>query len=218
MQEQPARWIEFCYFQSADVSRCFRAKKTSSSVIASDHFEGTRDMGSIISLEQIPFLGPICRRIDQEGAAFFESGRTLISFLSRMGRSLKQGEMTELHHFYDAAFAGKRLGLNEFSPVSERDGICRVQFRPADLVVNRQCAIDEWKAYLGGFRQIEELSLHVHRFEDWRTTDKLTAIVRFELIGTRNGEDVSAIDRAHFRMAWPASPADLTQSEQSHVH
>ena len=174
-------------------------------------------MGRIISLEQIPFLGPICRRIDQEGAAFFESGRTLISFLSRMGRSLKQGEMTELHHFYDAAFAGKRLGLNEFSPVSERDGICRVQFRPADLVVNRQCAIDEWKAYLGGFRQIEELSLHVHRFEDWRTTDKLTAIVRFELIGTRNGEDVSAIDRAHFRMAWRVSQDGAQLCEQSLV-
>src|SRR5260370_42626627 len=111
MQEQPARWIEFCYFQSADVSRCFRAKKTSSSVIASDHFEGTRYMGSIISLEQIPFLGPICRRIDQEGAAFFESGRPLISFLRRMGRSLQQREVTALHHFYHTAFTGTGLGL-----------------------------------------------------------------------------------------------------------
>jgi hypothetical protein len=172
-------------------------------------------MGRILDVQRIPLLRSICKRIDREGEAFFEAGRALVEFLSRLGLALKQRRIGDLPLFYDPVFAGKKLGLTEFAPGAERDGIRHIQFRSATETVTAESAIDEWKAYLAQFRQIEELSLHVHRIEDWRTPGKLAASVRFELLGTREGERASGVDRALFRMSWRVSGEDVRLSEQA---
>jgi len=172
-------------------------------------------MGRIINLERVPFLGYLCRRIDHKGEAFFESGRALVDFLDRLGRSLKHAKFTELHTFYDTAFQGRELGLPLTYSDAERDSIFRVPFEFSDTNIGTQEAIEEWKTYIGSFSHIEELSLHVHRIEDWRSAVKLAASVRFELIGTRIGESVSGIDRAYFQMAWRVSGQDVRLCTQS---
>lgn len=174
-------------------------------------------MDRIINIERIPFLGSIFKKIDREGENFFGSGQMLVNTLLRLAHSLRRGNTVELPSFYDPAFVGSRLGLTSFSSCSERDGICHVLFRPGEDPVNAQLAVEEWSAYVGGFMQIEELSLHVHRIEDWSNPDRLVAIVRFESIGTRRGEFVSGIDRAYFRMAWSTSHGIVRICEQSLV-
>jgi hypothetical protein len=174
-------------------------------------------MGRIINLERIPFLRYLCKRIDQRGQAFFDSGRTLVEFLARFGCSLKRAEFTVLHTFYNAAFQGKELGLPLAFSGPERDGICCIPFRSSGTDIAIQAAIEEWKLYISRFSQIEELSLHVHRIEDWRGGDKLVATVRFELIGTQNGESVSGIDRAYFRMTWYVAGHEVRLCNQSLV-
>ena len=44
----------------------------------------------------------------------------------------------------------------------------RAAFHGSSQAVSRQAAVEEWLTYIDGFDQIEELSLHLHRLEDWR--------------------------------------------------
>jgi hypothetical protein len=164
-----------------------------------------KQMWGGVNLERIPFLGSVCRRIDRQGEVFFRSGRTLVSFLDRLAGALKQRKLADLVDFYDFSFKGGRLGLNESCPAPELAGVRRAEFRPPRGSVTTSAALEEWRTYIEGFEQIEELSLHVHRLEDWRKPDRLSASIHFELIGTRYGELSSSIDRADFRMVWKVS-------------
>ena len=174
-------------------------------------------MGRILSLENIPILGPIVKRIDQEGESFFEAGRTLVEFLRRMARSIRANNFDEVRCCYDPAFQGRRLGLTECVRDSEWDGISRMVFRADETLITAQLAADEWRAWFADFQEIETVELHVHRLEEWRTPDRFTAVVRFEAIGTRQGELVAGIDRAHFRMAWRITQDGPRLYEQSLV-
>jgi ASPIC/UnbV protein/VCBS repeat protein len=167
------------------------------------------------SVMRIPIVGSICRLIDREGEAFFRSGQMLVGFLNRMGRALRQNNSGELKHLYDESFSGRRLGIIDLSPISERDGVQRAEFRPVGGDIDRQTAIEEWLTYISGFDQIDDLSLHLYRIEEWRKSSQLLASVRFELIGTRHRGKTSGIDRAYFRMAWQTHDGVLQICDQS---
>src|SRR5215472_12478127 len=102
------------------------------------------EMGRILDVQRIPLLRSICKRIDREGEAFFEGGRAMVEFLSRLALALKQRRIDELPLLYDPGFAGKKLGLTEFAPGAERDGIRHVHLRSAPEVATAESAIDEW--------------------------------------------------------------------------
>ncbi len=172
-------------------------------------------MGRIINLERIPFLGSLLKRIDREGGAFFGLGQTVVHRLDHLARLLRHGLLTELDSFYDAAFKGRKLGLTDAGARSERDGICTIEFKPdLDNITVRQ-ATAEWSAYVAAFKHIEELQLHLYRIDNWTNPDKLVTTVRFESIGTRRGEAVSGVDRAHFRIVWRVSSEGARIVEQS---
>ena len=162
-------------------------------------------MGRIINLENIPILGSILKRIDREGELFFQSGQLIVNTLDQLAAALRRGDVSLLHTFYDPDFAGPTLGLTKPGLTSERDGICSAQFLPGSIAVTAREAIDEWTSYLAGFKQIDELRLHLYRIEDWTRRDRLVTIVRFESIGTRRGEFTSSVDRARFRITWRLS-------------
>src|SRR5579864_5565389 len=117
-------------------------------------------MGRILSLENIPILGPIVKRIDQEGESFFEAGRTLVEFLRRMARSIRANNFDEVRCCYDPAFQGRRLGLTECVRDSEWDGISRMVFRADETLITAQLAADEWRAWFADFQEIETVELH----------------------------------------------------------
>jgi hypothetical protein len=157
-------------------------------------------MWGTVKLEHIPVLGALCKSIDRDGEAFFQSGRTLVEFLDHFGRALRGRRLTELDDSYDPFFNRNCLGLNNLRPVSDGDGIQIDEFRPPGGTEGKKAALEEWTAYIDGFEHIEELSLHLHRLEDWHTPGQLSASIRLELIGTQKGEPFSGIDRADFRV------------------
>ena len=159
-------------------------------------------MRGTVNLERIPIVGAICKSVDREGEAFFQSGRTLVDFLDRLGRALRGRKLAELDEFYDPSFDGGWLGLNDLCALSDRDGIELAEFRSPVGSASKKAALEEWRVYIESFEDIEELSLHLHRLEDWRRPDRLSASIRFELIGKREGEPFSGVDRADFRVTW----------------
>jgi hypothetical protein len=167
------------------------------------------------SLMRIPIAGSIFKTYDREGETFFQSGRMLVTFLDQMGKALRQNDSVAIRHLYSDLFSGKKLGLTDFSPISERHGVRRAAFHASSQAVSRQAAVEEWLTYIDGFDQIEELSLHLHRMEDWRQPGPLAASVRLELIGTPHGEGTSGIDRAYFRFVWQIHGETLEICHQS---
>ena len=168
-----------------------------------------------MNLERIPIVGAICKSVDREGEAFFQSGRTLVDFLDRLGRALRGRKLAELDEFYDPSFDGGWLGLNDLSALSDRDGIELAEFRSPVGSASKKAALEEWRVYIESFEDIEELSLHLHRLEDWRRPDQLSASIRFELIGKREGEPFSGVDRADFRVTWRVYEGILCIHDQS---
>ncbi len=166
-------------------------------------------------MERIPIVGAICKSVDREGEAFFQSGRTLVDFLDRLGRALRGRKLAELDEFYDPSFDGGWLGLNDLSALSDRDGIELAEFRSPVGSASKKAALEEWRVYIESFEDIEELSLHLHRLEDWRRPDQLSASIRFELIGKREGEPFSGVDRADFRVTWRVYEGILCIHDQS---
>jgi hypothetical protein len=164
---------------------------------------------------RIPIVGSIFKGFDRDGELFFQSGRSLVAFLERMGLSLRQQDSQAIRRLYANSFLGGKLGLTDPVSVSERGGARRKTFPPSIAAVSKQAAAEEWIAYVAGFDQIEELSLHVHRIEGWRNPGQLTASVRLELIGTPHGEPASAIDRAYFRITWRTQGETLEIFKQS---
>jgi ASPIC and UnbV/FG-GAP-like repeat len=167
------------------------------------------------SVMGIQIVESLCKAIDQKGETFFRSGQMLVRFLEGMGRTLRQRNAVELNQLYAGGFSGRRLGLNEPSPLSERDGVRRAEFRAVGETVRKQDALEEWLTYIAGYSRIDSLSLYVHRLEQWRMPGRLLATVRFELIGTQARTGASGIDRAYFRIAFQLDGGILQIFDQS---
>jgi hypothetical protein len=167
------------------------------------------------NLMRIPIVGSIFKTIDRRGEQFFQAGRTVVTFLDQMAQSLRRHDTAAIEHLYAESFYGQKLGLTDLSPISERDGVRQAAFHAGCDVVSRHDVIAEWLAYIHGFDQIEEVSLHVHRIEEWRKPGQLAASVRLELLGTPSRERASGIDRAHLRIVWQVREEILEICDQS---
>lgn len=155
-----------------------------------------------MNFERIPILGRMSRSVDRRGEEFFSSGRLLVAFLGRLGGFLKGRQFHELKKLYSPTFSGPLLGLNNVGPVSERDGIQRAEIRSLNAGANAANAVAEWKSYIESFERIEELSIHLHRLDEWKQPGRLSASVRFELIGMRSEGMSTVVDRATLGMSW----------------
>ena len=168
--------------------------------------------GNIVSA--LPFLGSI----ERDGEEFFQCGSLVVNTLNKVGECLKGRQFDELDRFYEETFSGSSLGLNCAELDSERDGIHSFQFCAKDTIKGRAGAIREWQRYIQSFDQTEELSLHLHKIENWKAAGPLVTSVRFEHIGIPRGAKTSCIDRAYFRVVWERSPGALLLSAQAMIN
>jgi hypothetical protein len=145
---------------------------------------------------------PLLRAIDRQGEEFFQTGRLLVETLARFIESVRVLETSPLQRFYAPDFSGHKLGLCNPSLKSEQDGISIHRFASNDAPCTSEESISDWQAYVNSFDVIEEIALHLHRLEEWRSRGAITASVRFEHIGRLRGATRSCIDRAYFRMQW----------------
>jgi hypothetical protein len=145
---------------------------------------------------------PFVTSIERQGELFFQTGRLLVDTMASFIGSVKRREFSKLAGSYHPAFRGNRLGLNILEPESERDGICTQKFYDDDAVIGHEDALAEWQKYIESFDHIEEISLHLHRLEQWKPGKAIIASIRFEHIGTLLGAPRSCIDRAYFRTSW----------------
>ncbi|HKD13526.1 MAG TPA: CRTAC1 family protein [Candidatus Angelobacter sp.] len=158
---------------------------------------------------------PFVEAIDRQGERFFQTGRSLLSTLSMFIESVKTQKFSSLDRFYAETFRGNHLGLTTLKLESERDGICSHSFCCDQIVIDRQDAIAEWRKYIESFKNVEEISLHLHRLEKWKSADAIAASVRFEHIGTLRGAKRSCIDRAYFRTEWERNGDALQLKKQT---
>ncbi len=137
--------------------------------------------------------------VDRTGWKFFNTGKEVAATLTEMARTLKARDFDALAGYLDGAFQGQRLGLTELQLADDRDGV-RIYRWTAGESQDGTAALSEWRAYIGGFSEIDEVMMFVHRLDAWRSSDSIHARVRFELIGTPIGEARAGIDRAIFDM------------------
>jgi hypothetical protein len=117
--------------------------------------------------------------VDRVGWRFFRAGEGLTITLADLAQRLRAGDTAALDRFYAADFRGLPLGLNDLKLADQRDGVRVYPFRSSGAAADRGAAIAEWKEYLAGFAEIEELHLYVHRLESWWSPDDLVASIRF---------------------------------------
>ncbi|HKE32922.1 MAG TPA: VCBS repeat-containing protein, partial [Candidatus Angelobacter sp.] len=153
--------------------------------------------------------------IDRRGEHFFQTGRSLLSTLSLFIETVRAQQFSRLERFYGETFRGNRLGLTTLKLESERDGICSHSFCRDQVVIDGQDAIGEWRKYIKSFEKVEEISLHLHRLEEWKSANAVTASVRFEHIGTPRGAKRSCIDRAYFKTEWERNGNALQLKSQA---
>ena len=89
--------------------------------------------------------------------------------------------------------------------VEEKDGIHKLNFAGAGGSVGRDQAVQEWREYLNSFTSIEAFGLYIDRLEQYRDPAQLQATIRFEAIGTPQGQTRNVIDRAIFRFGFRES-------------
>lgn len=123
-------------------------------------------------------------------------------------------QASTMQNFYADRFRGGSLGLTELTLQSERDGIRTQSFYADNATLTREACIDEWQKYMQGFENTAEISLHLHRLEDWKSPTSLSASVRFEHIGTPVGAARTCIDRAYFRTSWQRNGETLQLTSQ----
>ena len=151
---------------------------------------------------------PFVKAIDRQGERFFQTGHSLLNTLSMFIESVRTHKFSSLERFYAQTFRGNRLGLTTLKLESERDGISSHSFCSVQVMINPLDAIAEWRKYIESFENVEEISLHLHRLEKWKSVHTVVASVRFEHIGTPRGAKRSCIDRAHFNTEWERDGAD----------
>ena len=139
--------------------------------------------------------------IDYEGGKFFNNGKQIKEELTDLAHVLRARNYAGIDSYFAADFKGSQLGLNALKPVEVRDGIRKFAFGGGGSATEKASAVDEWHTYLAGFDSIEELGLHINKFEKWGSKSDLRVSVRFELIGTPHGAKYAGIDRGYFNMA-----------------
>lgn len=145
---------------------------------------------------------PLLRSIERRGEQFFQTGRLLVETLARFIESVRGLEASRLQRFYAPQFSGHKLGLTNLSLQSERDGIVIRSFCGNNVACTSEESISDWQAYIKSFDVVEEIALHLHRLQDWKAGDVITASVRFEHIGKLRDATRSCIDRAYFHTQW----------------
>jgi ASPIC and UnbV/FG-GAP-like repeat len=154
-------------------------------------------------------------RVDRAGTDFYNAGRSIGDMLKRLAAALRERDLAAVESFYHVEYRGGSLGLAPLHatppppPDSDRDGVRIYRLRAAAAEGGRQAAVDEWRDYLAGFADIEELALHVHLLESWDAAKGLVASIRFEAIGRTHGAPRAGIDRGYFRMRFAGGAADL---------
>jgi hypothetical protein len=161
-------------------------------------------------------LGSLADSIEREGEEFLQSGKLIVNTLKVIGKSIQTGRLSALDQFYAPEFVGSQLGLTHPIFDSQRDGVRRETFAQGALC-GKDEALDDWRAYVDSFTEIEEASFHLHRLEEWESAAPLVTRIRFELIGTLRGEKRSSIDRAYFRVVWERVGEALQIKEHSLV-
>jgi hypothetical protein len=146
----------------------------------------------------------VAHRVDRHGIALFETGASVVDRLDGVARALAARDEAAIGAAFSATYDGTSPGIGPL--VATSDGIRRYQWQaPGTRVEGRAGAIRAWSAYLAGFARIEEIGLHLERLESWTDAGAIEAIVRFEAIGTPNGETAAGIDRARFRVRFERS-------------
>jgi len=142
--------------------------------------------GLVAGLAFAAFLAGVW--VDAHGVAFYDAGRGAVATLDRLADALAAGDLTGVERAYAAGFAGRELGLDRRTLLSDRDGIEIQRLGAlAPAAVDRDRAVAAWGAYLAGFASLDEVRLHLDRVEEWSADGPLTASVRFELMGTPRG-------------------------------
>lgn len=153
--------------------------------------------------------------IEKNGEEFFQTGRLVVNTLKEIAGCLKLFQSSKLEQFYSPRFAGSNLGLNHLSQEKEQDGVLIHRFVSGDTFSGIPTAISEWRAYIQSFDHIDEIGMHLHRVEEWKSSEPLITSVRFEHIGTLRNAKRSSIDRAYFRLTWERSSDGLKILTQS---
>jgi hypothetical protein len=155
--------------------------------------------------------------IDRKGELFFQTGRSLVQTLANFIAGIRAKQFSGLAEFYHPGFRGNRLGLNTLQLESERDGICTQGFCSDKAIATVEESLAEWRAYIESFENVEEISLHLHRLEQWKAGKTIVATVRFEHIGTLHAAKRACIDRAYFRTSWERAGQALQLKTQTLV-
>src|SRR4029077_5167886 len=140
--------------------------------------------------------------VERDGEAFFQTGRLVVKTLQNFIQTVRDRDLSSLRWYYSSDFAGCCLGLDRLTLDSVKDGIHCYRFFSSEDACDRGGAVMEWRSYLAGFAETEEIGLHLHRLEAWEPHRPVVTTVRFEHIGKLSGEKSSSIDRAYFRIVW----------------
>ncbi len=138
--------------------------------------------------------------IDRAGWHFFNTGKDVVGTLELMAAALHAGDLEAFGNHFSADYRGELLGLGDPRLSDDRDGVRGYSFHSGGAAPDRSAALGEWRDYVAGFAEIDEVMMYVHRLDAWSEADDVWARVRFELIGTPAGESRSGIDRAIFNM------------------
>jgi hypothetical protein len=139
--------------------------------------------------------------IERRGSAFFETGKSIVGRLDELARAVKAGDEHGITSAYGDRFRGTDLGLSDQTLLETRDTVRRYHWHAAGDVEGREGAVAAWLTYIHDL-SLEQVGFHLEKLEDWTNPDAVTAIVRFEAIGTPQGEPYAGIDRARFRMTF----------------
>jgi ASPIC and UnbV/FG-GAP-like repeat len=154
--------------------------------------------------------------VQQQSNQFLATGKFIMNALDQFGRSAQKKDFKAIEDFYASDFLGESLGLNNLAPIGEKDGIRQLRWSSKGAA-DKQAAMAEWRDYLGGFQSIEEFGMHIDRLEEWHSRDRLTASIRFELIGTPVGASQAGIDRGYLRMTFNGSGGQLRVERASPI-
>ena len=149
------------------------------------------------------------KRIDQTGLRFYNAGSGITTTLNQLARALCARDTSRIQEFFSPRFRGSSLGLLRHQLVEEKDGICKFRISGENKALDRDGALQEWYAYLNSFEAIEEVGLHIHRLEQWKSPNSRVASIRFELIGKPKEAKRYGIDRFYFRFEFEVSGETL---------
>jgi hypothetical protein len=138
-------------------------------------------------------------RVQDSSWRFFYTGSNIADRLGALSTALEARDREKVASFFSSDFSGKSLGLNNLKLVREKDGIRELAFQGGGSTLDRDGAVNEWLSYLGGFSELEELALYIHRLEKWESNQEWTASIRFEVLGTPREPSGAGVDRGYFR-------------------